>query len=90
MILNKLMVMFVSQFYNKILWQSDHASVFLVCIYMNQSIPAAVVMIILINNQLDIFFSSTFSFAASFPENRGPFCTVQQEFCLDGLFLIRK
>lgn len=76
------MIMFVSQFYNKILWQSDQ--------YMNQSIPAAVVMIILINNQLDIFFSSTFSFAASFPENRGPFCTVQQEFCLDGLFLIRK
>lgn len=76
------MIMFVSQFYNKILWQSDQ--------YMNQSIPAAVVMIILINNQLDIFFPSTFSFAASFPENRGPFCTVQQEFCLDGLFLIRK
>ena len=67
MILNKLMIMFVSQFYKKLLWQSDHASVFLVYNYMNQSIPAAVVMIILINNQLDIFFPRLFHLQQASP-----------------------
>ena len=53
------MIMFVSQFYNKILWQSDQ--------YMNQSIPAAVVMIILINNQLYIFFPRLFHLQQASP-----------------------
>lgn len=71
------MIMFVSQFYNKILWQSDHASVFLVYIYMNQSIPAAVVMIILINNQLDIF-SLDFFICSKLPREQGSilYCTT--------------
>lgn len=63
------MIMFVSQFYNKILWQSDQ--------YMNQSIPAAVVMIILINNQLDIF-SLDFFICSKLPREQGSilYCTT--------------
>ena len=63
------MIMFVSQFYNKILWQSDQ--------YMNQSIPAAVVMIILINNQLDIF-SLAFFICSKLPREQGSilYCTT--------------
>ena len=63
------MIMFVSQFYNKILWQSDQC--------MNQSIPAAVVMIILINNQLDIF-SLDFFICSKLPREQGSilYCTT--------------
>lgn len=63
------MIMFVSQFYNKILWQSDQ--------YMNQSIPAAVVVIILINNQLDIF-SLDFFICSKLPREQGSilYCTT--------------
>ena len=63
------MIMFVSQFYNKILWQSDQ--------YMTQSIPAAVVVIILINNQLDIF-SLDFFICSKLPREQGSilYCTT--------------